>query len=633
MKALIVRELRALKIPALVVLAVLIVALALEAPIGRAAPNGFWYVLLPLVGFAMGCWLIARERSARETEFSNSWPVSRRQVWWAKLIVGLLAIVLVYAIVLGAALALPGMQVSGFLLSPSDIGPLRVITDHLAPTIALFGLGLLMSTIRPSPFDAMGASLLAAVLLLVGLWFAFCEFVPQHWGPQIGLWPLNPPVSMVAYIAFAVMLCLACAIASYVGFTRTLPLQFGRRTWLTLGAGVALTVVMIGALPVGLWLFGEPGLEDIRAIMWAQTSPDGRWIAFDDVTPPPRHAEDGSGVQQWSECYRLWIVRGDGGDLRCVARWPVRITADWESDRWLPFAWGPSWSDSFMANQGRWLWTWDMERMAPRKLPHPPDDAEEIGRLTVSPDGEYLMGAKLLRLGEHSRKIDAELPLGGHFAGWGRNRAYVDVAKGGREALWAITLPGGGLKRVAEAPDTGQWGASVSPDERWIAWSQYDGERSTLVLEETATGREWKFEGLSRLWHGWSPDGRFLWSRGPSGYRVIPLATEPTDRAMELPVGSPGLHCHMHWSPDGGWCALAVQEEREGNHRRRAVLVAKADGGNLHQVAASPGRVALGMWQLVGWLADGRVVILEEHTRFVAIDPDTREREVVFEVR
>jgi hypothetical protein len=125
MKALIWRELRAVRNPALVLLGALIAVLALDAPIGDAAPNGYWYGLLPLVGFAMGCWVIARERGARELEFSNAWPVSRRQVWWAKLIVGLTGVILVYAIVLGAALALPGTRVQGFLFAHTDLGPTR----------------------------------------------------------------------------------------------------------------------------------------------------------------------------------------------------------------------------------------------------------------------------------------------------------------------------------------------------------------------------------------------------------------------------------------------------------------------------------------------------------------------------
>ncbi len=632
MKALIVRELRALKVPALVVLGVLAVALVADAPGGGAAPNGLWYPLLSLVGLATGCWVIARERSARETEFSHAWPASRRQMWWAKLLVGLLAIALIYAIVVGIAVALPGSRVASWLLAPglSDIP--RVLLDHLAPTVALFGLGLLMSTVRPSPFDAMGASMLAALLLLVGLWFAFCEFIPQRWGPQIGLWPLYVQASADAYVAFAVMLFVACAIASYIGFARTLPLQFGRRTWLTLGAGLALTIAVVIALPVGLWLFGEPGIEDIGGIMWAQTSPDGRWIAFDEVTPPPRYEEDGSRVQQWSERHRLWIVRGDGGGLRCVARGPVRIFADWESDRWLPFAWGPSWSQSFMADQGRWLWTWDMERMQTRKLPHPPDDADEIGALTVSPDGRYLLGAKFISLGDPMAKTDAQLPAGTSLAGWGEACAYF--VKAG--ALWAMDLPGGGnLRQVARAPGEA-WHASVSPDERWIAWRLWTQERSRLVVERIGGGARREFEGLSGTgWVSqWSPDGRFLWAtdRETRAPVVIALNDPLTPRLLDIPEGML-LSSLLTWSPDGARCALTVQEDSEGNQRRRAVLVAKADGSDLRQVAASPGRVSYGMWQIAGWLADGRVVILEEHTRFVATDPDTREREVVFEVR
>jgi hypothetical protein len=83
-----------------------------------------------------------------------------------------------------------------------------------------------------------------------------------------------------------------------------------------------------------------------------------------------------------------------------------------------------------------------MERMVARKLPHPPENPQEIGPLRVSPDGGYLLGAKLVRLGDEPRQVQATLPAKASFAGWGpkSNRIYFCAAArpAGREPfpLW-----------------------------------------------------------------------------------------------------------------------------------------------------------------------------------------------------
>jgi len=650
MKALIWRETRALRNPGLIGLGLVLIWVVLVAwPIwngntsGRAWAVGHgllgrWVLLMPLVGLLLGCFMIAQERGRGEVQFSRSWPASAGAVWAAKLIVGL-SLLLAFVVLSGGALFLivksAADGVPGY--PPSGAYAVRMLLPMaarvVAAALALFGIGLLMSTIRPSPFDAVGSTFIAALLLLVALGLLFLDFVPQRWGPETGFWPLSLPGSTGGFITLGSLICLACIVASYIGFTRTRPLQFGQRLWLGLGIGVALVIAAVVLTPVGLAVFGEPMAEDVVAIEWAGTDPEGAWVMMEDVTPEPLHDAEGDHDIRPDERHRLWIMRADGTDLRCIARWPVRVTADWEHPRWLPFTWGPEWDEQEVLRHRGWVWAWDMQRMEARKLPHPTHDSSGYLPLSVSPDGRYLVGDVIIRLDDLSAEPIATPKGEARFAGWGDGRAYFDLARETREALWAVKLPSGGLERIAEAPDTGQWGASVSPDEMWTAWSEYDGENSTLVLQEMATGREERFAGLNSIWHGWSPDGRYLWTHEPgTGLSVLEMGETIHRVRVDLPddVRWPGGG--MRWSPDGERVAVQLQEEADGNLRRRAVVVVDADGANVREVART-GRIAADMWRLSGWLSRGLVLMLEDHQSLVAIDAETGERAVVFGIQ
>ncbi|MGD9497451.1 MAG: ABC transporter permease subunit [Armatimonadota bacterium] len=179
MKALIWRELRALRHAALVV-GTLVVVLAVafagtllgESPDKEATGKRLyllfagWTVLVPAIALSLGCRAFARERARREVEFSASWPVSRGQVWLAKTAVGLGALVALagagWLCVWAAAPLLAGLEAAEVVTLGAPFILHAVLIS--AGAVALFALGLLMSTIRPSPFDALGSSLLAALL-------------------------------------------------------------------------------------------------------------------------------------------------------------------------------------------------------------------------------------------------------------------------------------------------------------------------------------------------------------------------------------------------------------------------------------------------------------------------------------
>jgi|GEM_PF-4735536 len=328
------RNLRALRTPVIVVLVAIALSLVSDAVwfFGgegeRGKPDPVWYLLLPLMGWGLGCWLLARERSAQEVEFSNAWPVSRARAWAATVLSGLtvLAALLLLVSVVGAGL---DWTWAGQVLDEARGDYAGAVWLLIAATLVLFALGLLMSTIAGSPFEAVGLSFVAGLVAGIGLWLVFLDFIPTRWGPQLGLWPEDLRYSATAIVAYAGMLTLAFGGASYLGYTRAPALEARRRTWLSLGAGVGLALVATVLFPLGVWLLGQPSPGDINEITWATTSPDGGWMCFSAAEPEGPLGRKRS---------RLWMMRPDGSGLRCIARGPQPGTASsaWEHPRWLP---------------------------------------------------------------------------------------------------------------------------------------------------------------------------------------------------------------------------------------------------------------------------------------------------------
>lgn len=637
-----------MRLPASIALGVVLVVLLLQAipamQEGRvnAVSDGPWYLLLPLTAFAVGCWAFARERAQQEVQFSHAWPVSRGQMWLAKVLVSLLTVVMIHAVVVGIALVLPGEWLARHMRTYWLFAVPVPMIEQVAPVLVLLGLGLAMSTARPSPFDAAGAGLLVAGLLGVVLTLVFGDFIPSHRGPQLGFWPGDPYSSAAAIVWFAALFFAVCLGASAIAFIRTPALQHGRRQWLAVGSGLGLLLVAVLAFNAGLLVFGRPTAADIGEIVGPQMSPGGEWLAFSDLPPLP---SDTAARLSWpNEPYRLWLMRSDGSGLRCVSRWPVREVGDWQHPRWLPFGWGPSRDPrSVLTARSRWVWTWDMQRMRVQKLPRLAGEPDESGvhcGLNVSPDGRYLYVDSLIPLEDWSTEHITP-PPGAHFAGWGESRAYFDLTRSGREALWAATLPGGALQHVADAPGTGQWDAFVSPDERWTAWARSEAE-SGLVVTDRAGRVCGRFPDASVVemtrGHGgpvWSPDGRFLWvlqSGESSEYWVIRVGEECRRTVVRPPERSMRLGSGMRWSPDGGRVAVMGSRRVSEDEARMLVLVARADGSELRRVV-EVGSSGFGSLVLAGWLDDGRVLVSEGRARLVAVEPDTGGREVIFEVQ
>jgi len=656
MKALIWKELRALRMPAIVVFAMMLGGTALHRWWALPTRNQSltqslaWVLVVPILSLGLGCVMVARERVRGELAFSNLWPAPRAQIWAAKLIVGLGLLVALYGLLVALSACFDTEffyeEVMGSCWPGGRLAPpyIPLVWPTAAGCFMLFGLGFMASGVRPGPFDAIMVTSFLVILLTVAVGFLVTDPIPQRWGPTLGMYLLDPRTSWVPLAAAATVLGAIGIVASAFGALGAPPLAFGHRHWRTVGLALPLAVAAGPLLLVGVRLFGEPQPADIGRIEWAECSPDGRWVSFYDT---PKAEADGKHVTYGTPPYRLWLMRSDGSDLRCLARWPV-LWGEWSPDStWLAIAWGTANADAF-SDAGRWFWLWDVARQRLHKVPRRVRRGYDWSdlRYTISPRGQYLyLAPEFVRLGESLELVAAELPKQAQgLPAWGRDDGsycfWAALKRGETKALWAADLPSGGnLRRIAVAPMQGISSTKVSPDGKWIAWSRRRKpgfSYGDIVLENLVDGRKVRLEHLSSMYEPWSPGMAYFWASGEGGLRVVNLAEGRVVRtftAAELRGNPYGFA--LSWSPDGKrrlFRALSAAEPDEENQVRLANLwVANADGSGLRSIAEWSGVYAYFDRKPGGWTEDGKVVMVEHQRRIVAIDPETRERKVIFE--
>jgi Tol biopolymer transport system component len=309
----------------------------------------------------------------------------------------------------------------------------------------------------------------------------------------------------------------------------------------------------------------QHGVIGVRLPLWvgeeAAWSPDGKWIAIPVKTgirlrnvetdavrqveaPPLQGFPEDPGPLSWSADGRTfryvtkfgpeennasWAteIRRDGTGLRQMPLGVKAFETDWDRDGW-----------PLVFNTGFYAYDFDKGNIGPNPALYvvsafgekPERIVEmrrnigegEIARPTLSPDGKHVLYSREQRrkLGIWTVRTDGSGPrllvsrlvsLGDlAFAPDGRRFAYAGVSEKGdrRLHLYTASLRGGRPRAISDAEilDGPVW----SPDGRWLAYSNYEGEIRRLHPNGRGDQLVAELPGQEIRGLRWSPDGRHL---------------------------------------------------------------------------------------------------------------------------
>lgn len=658
MRALIWKELRELVRP-VAVAAGAFVLLSLLARRTGEMDRPIWYLSVWLVGMPVAAMLlganaVAKERSHRTLEWQSLWPVARGAWWLAKLAASLSVLAVGY-VVTGCVLLF------AHTLPYADSRPLLVTLLTLAVGLGtlLFALGFLYSTLRRSPFEAFGMALLTALLAGVVWFVAMTDLIPGWFGPRLGLSldSLRPG----ATTALAAALALACLAGAAWGAFPVPALAFARRLWQGSVAAVLLGLLALPMATLGLLYLSPPERPDFGRVLDVRLSPDGRRVAF----------TDDNGYLGRGGAPRLWVMDAGGTNLRCAARGRV-LQYRWLPDiRRLLVQWGQRANyDRYLANRGdRWWWLVRADGREMRRLP--------LGDATAvlpSPKGTYLAGGDRLVETDTGRVVTT-LPLpvtdtGQHgvgdqgfqarFKGWAwaddESALYhpfpapssSDYSPQERWGLTRIALPSGELTRRAfTALTAGAIDRPVQPG-GWVletlrvATVPGDARLGLTAVSTTASTLDgtcrFTFPGLDTFERPVSPDGRYLWLHDRRSRVVVAgLGTGQIARHLGGPEMLASISSHgPYWSPDGQWLAFHGRPRGEPPQPHAKpddiydTYVTSPDGSQPLRHFRTGGTLDPNReTAVVGWTADGALLLASDTQRLVRLDRDGQTTDVL----
>ncbi len=643
MKALIWKEVRELAVPAAVVVAIqaLLALNGLRYPESsnglRMLPSVFLLLVGPLLGLLAGCWALARERQWGTDILQGAMPVSRARIWSVKLVTALLVLALVYALLVGlTAIAHPEF-LTDFLLEAEEFG-VASLWLHIAITFFMFAMGFVLSGIRRHAFEAVLVAALSCLLLGLFWMFLTADVLPRFWGPQLGMLYTATPVTTP--ILLAVLLGGGLLIASGYGFIGAPPLAYGRRYWRTVALGTALFVVTVPLFFVGVRYLGEPGPEDIGQIDWASTSPDGERIVFADWFYPL------GGISPTGEM-RLWLMRGDGTSLRCLARGPV-ITSSWSGDsRQVGVIWGDHQAHFHFLPAKKLVWAWLLDLSTDQWTRLPVEYASDRYGVDFSPQGNYLeVENTFFRLKPRVEAISARLPdRAGVSASydWASDDSRVYFSREDKDkprvrGLWAMEMPGGKFVGPLARRPAGFSGPTILPGAEWIQW------RHTEEIRKEGQDTEYvyraileRLDGTARIELAGSPFAnirsrslRYLWVRRDRAIEIVDLEQQRVIRKLSGEAWEGHPIVLIHWSQDGKKAAFHTQRRPASEEESAGPLqlwAANADGSQLRHLAEGSG--ASNEFVIGGWTADGGVVVVRDHKEIVSLDAETGEETIL----
>ena len=117
------------------------------------------------------------------------------------------------------------------------------------------------------------------------------------------------------------------------------------------------------------------------------------------------------------------------------------------------------------------------------------------------------------------------------FSPDGTTLVFEERAMGGRWGLGMLTLDGDRAATVLLDDDEfDEWGATLSPDGRWLAYSSDETGRSEVYVRpfpDADTGK-WQISTDGGDWSLWNPAGDELFYRGPTGVMAVEFEGDPT---------------------------------------------------------------------------------------------------------
>jgi len=587
------------------------------------------------------CWLVsvvaalrgganafAREQRG-QLSFLATWPVSRGQMWTAKVIVPVVKWIVLFGAAFGTCsglLAMRGYAVGEVVrqLSPPDLWII------VAVWIGLFTLGLLASTAIPSAIGAAVAAVPLGALLIALYVYLYQDFIPGHLGPKLGL--VLPDFQNAAHLMSVIVVGVICIISSALAFLRARMLETLKRTLAVIGSFIGLIAVAVG-LSLGIaWFALRPSPP---AEYHAGVDRTGQWITL--------HGKGGL-----PERGAIWAMDVEGERLHLIARGPVGWYGFSPATAQAVLDWGKD-------NQYHWLADLATGRL--RRLPgRARNEGEEWG--WWSPRGTYLAleRGRLVKVsGRRIERVDiGEWPesektasVSRCFVGWAADESEMYVAltpsivpvEGAEQIhtrLVAVSVPGGKKRLVGELE--GGWSFwSLSPDGRWLAGyrtdigsSQPPKARETMLVDLRSGGLH-KLSGVNPSLYGWSPDARFVWCYG---YRDREDHSTRYVAALEVPSLKVIAEVHREdldgWVPMMPWVSPGGKKVLIGAYRpkpeayQRASWIGDVDGSNLRKLDIKGKRA-------VGWTHDDNLIVQTEDNGLMRVDVETGDERVIYD--
>lgn len=210
---------------------------------------------------------------------------------------------------------------------------------------------------------------------------------------------------------------------------------------------------------------------------------------------------------------------------------------------------------------------------------------------------------------------------------WSPDGSKILFASGrdadGIHELYVMNADGSDQQRLLAWPDSYEWGATWSPDGKYIAFtSTRSFNYEIFVMNADGSGEPINLTQNPALdsYPDWSPDGRWLvfvsdrggnwdvWKMDIASCLAARQAQQddPACKGVLLTADNPDDDFYPRWSPDSS--RIAFESRR---HANRDIYIMDADGGNLTQITTNKDHDSNPIWAM-----DGQALIYSSERNF-----------------